>query len=119
MNRYVGLLLITIAALDAAPFDDAPSSNYIELQDMSPNATRTLSLPNDQYSSAAYHPLGGSTCQTPDDDLNATTPSRSTIQRRIFNHTLPEQGFLLLLRACLTCCSQPDTPPPYIESDVL
>jgi hypothetical protein len=122
MNRQIALLLISIIPLNVSaknPLEDAPNANYIELQDMSSNVPTHAPLAGDQYSSAAYHPLASNYDQHPDNDLRSTKPSSSTIQRRIFNHTLPEQGLLLILKACFACCFAPEPIQPSNPSDSL
>jgi hypothetical protein len=120
MNRYIGLLLISIISLDLSannPFgDDLPTSNYIELQDM----TIHPPLINDSHPQVPYHSLATSTCHNPENDLSRTIPTSSTIQRRIFNNTFPqEQGFLILLKTCLSCSCYSKPQAVSIPNDAL
>lgn len=111
MNHRILLLLMSILSLDVSakgPFDNDSNANYIELQDMLASATHAP-LPHDPYQQVPYQDLGASTSQTPDNDLNAAKPTRSTMQRRIFHNTFPApQGCLLVLKACLSCCCKPE-----------
>jgi hypothetical protein len=124
MNRYLPLLLMSMilplqfSAIN--PFEDAPATQYIELIDMSaPTATR-LPLSHDQHPGVPYQSLGESQYQNPGNDLDGARLRRSTMQRRIFSHTLPEQGLLMIMRACFSCCFPPIPPtPPISPSDSL
>lgn|GEM_PF-2267071 len=110
MNRHFRFLLmsmiIPLTLFVKDPLDNAPTGNYIELQEM-PSATIHDPLAHDPHPQVPYQSLEDLLPTNPDHDLSQTVPSKSPIQRRIIGFPLPEEGLIDILKACFSCCFPP------------